>query len=54
MEVRGSSQDLVLSIHHVDSEHQTQVIRHGSKHLYPVSHLGSPGLELLAFLTPIY
>lgn len=42
------------STHHVDSGHQTQVIRHGSKHLYLANHLDSLGLELLAFLTNFY
>lgn len=32
-------QDLILSFHQVGPRHRAQVVRFGSKYLYPLSHL---------------
>lgn len=36
-----------LSSHHVGPRDSTQVVRRGSKHLCPLSHLAGPYLSLL-------
>ena len=42
-------QESILSFHFVVSGTRTQIIRFGSKHLYALSHLTSPGLFFLKY-----
>lgn len=42
VEVRGPSEELVLSFHHVDAGDPSLVIGFGGKCYYPLSHLTSP------------
>lgn len=51
VEVRGQFAGICSLLHHVGSGVCTQVIRHGSKHLYPLSHLTGP---LERFLSRVY
>jgi hypothetical protein len=41
VKVRDNFQESILSFYHVDSRKRPQLIRFGSKHLYPWSHLNS-------------
>ena len=44
--LEDNRQKSVLFLHHVGPRNQTMVISLGSKHLYPLSHLSGPILEL--------
>lgn len=48
----GNFGESVLYLHHMGSRDQTQVVWHGSRYLYPLSHLIGIGLELLILLPP--
>lgn len=56
MKVREQLREAVLifsscGFHHVDARDQTKVFDLGSKHLYPLSHLGSPLIIIHKILT---